>query len=114
VLLSYGRFRFLDVGDLTGAPLFGLACPRDLIGPVDVYLVAHHGNADAADPGTFAAFRPRVAILNTGERKGGAPALLAALRTLPRTDGGSCTGRPRARTRPTSGSRIRTRRRTSG
>lgn len=80
VLLTFGAFRFLDVGDLTGAPLFDLACPRDRIGPVDVYLVAHHGNGDAADPGTFAAFRPRVAIVNNGERKGGAATLLAALR----------------------------------
>jgi hypothetical protein len=83
VLLTFGSFRFLDVGDLTGTPLFDLACPRDRIGPVDVYLVAHHGNADAADPGTFAAFRPRVAIVNNGERKGGAAKLLAALRTVP-------------------------------
>jgi beta-lactamase superfamily II metal-dependent hydrolase len=83
VLLTFGSFRFLDVGDLTGTPLFDLACPRDRIGPVDVYLVAHHGNADAADAGTFAAFRPRVAIVNNGERKGGAAKLLAALRTVP-------------------------------
>ena len=50
ILLQFGRFRFLDVGDLGGAPLFSLACPSDLIGPVDVYLVAHHGGADASDP----------------------------------------------------------------
>jgi len=82
IVLTFGRFRFLDVGDLTGTPLFTLACPRDLIGPVDVYLVAHHGNADAADPSTFAAFRPRVAIVDNGERKGGAKNLLAMLGTV--------------------------------
>ena len=82
VLLTFGRFRFLDLGDLTGAPLFNLVCPRDRIGPVDVYLVTHHGNADAADPATFAAFRPRLAIVNNGERKGGAAKLLAALRNV--------------------------------
>src|SRR6478736_3570675 len=70
VLIQFGRFRFLDVGDLTGAPLFDLACPRDLIGPVDVYLVAHHGGADAADPATLAAFKPRIAVLDNGARKG--------------------------------------------
>jgi beta-lactamase superfamily II metal-dependent hydrolase len=79
-LLRFGKFRFLDVGDLTGQPLFALACPNDVVGPVDVYLVAHHGGADAADPATLAAFRPRVAILNNGERKGGAPEMFAALR----------------------------------
>jgi competence protein ComEC len=69
---TFGKFRFLDVGDLTGQPLFDLACPKDLIGPVSVYLVAHHGGADAADPATFAAFKPRVAIMNNGLKKGGA------------------------------------------
>jgi beta-lactamase superfamily II metal-dependent hydrolase len=78
-LLQFGRFRFLDVGDLTGAPLFGLACPSDHIGPVDVYLVAHHGGADAADPSLFAALEPRVAILNNGPVKGAATGTLRAL-----------------------------------
>lgn len=72
VLVTLGRFRFLDVGDLTGRPLFDLACPKSLIGPVSVYLVAHHGGPDVADPALFAAFKPRVAIMNNGLKKGGA------------------------------------------
>ena len=71
VRLRYGRFTFLDVGDLTGAPLFALVWPANLIGPTDLYLVAHHGGPDAADPATFAAIAPRVAILNNGRAKGG-------------------------------------------
>lgn len=84
--LEFGRFRFLDLGDLTGAPLFALACPRDLVGPIDVYLVAHHGGPDAADPATFAAFKPRIAVVNNGATKGGAPALFAALHKVPALD----------------------------
>jgi competence protein ComEC len=68
----FGQFRFLDLGDLSGQPLFDLACPRNKIGPVDVYLVAHHGGPDVNDPATFAAFRPRVALMNNGLKKGGA------------------------------------------
>jgi competence protein ComEC len=83
IVLRYGKFRFLDVGDLSGAPLFALACPRNRVGAVDVYLVAHHGGGDAAEPATFAAFAPRVAILNNGARKGGAPATFAALHRAP-------------------------------
>jgi beta-lactamase superfamily II metal-dependent hydrolase len=79
VIVRYGRFRFLDVGDLTGQPLFNLACPKDLIGPVDAYLVAHHGGADAEVSVTFAAFRPRVAIMNNGVSKGGALVTYQAL-----------------------------------
>lgn len=67
------------MGDLTGEPLFKLACPNNLIGPVDAYLVAHHGGADASDPATFAAFKPRVAIMNNGLKKGGSRAVYAAL-----------------------------------
>lgn len=79
VVVQYGNFRFLDVGDLTGQPLFSLACPRSMIGPVDVYLVAHHGGADVDVPGTFAAFKPRVAIMNNGMTKGGASLTYQAL-----------------------------------
>jgi competence protein ComEC len=78
--LQFGAFRFLDLGDLSGAPLFALACPASLVGPVDVYLVAHHGGVDAADAATFAAFAPRVAVVNNGANKGGAPEIFEALR----------------------------------
>src|SRR5262249_16500301 len=81
--LQFGRFRFLDLGDLTGPPLHALACPDSMTGPVDVYLVAHHGGLDAADPATFAAFRPRVSIVNNGEVKGGAPQIFKTLRASP-------------------------------
>jgi competence protein ComEC len=84
-VLQFGKFRFLDVGDLTGAPLFSLTCPSDRIGPVDVYLVAHHGGADASDPSMFAAVRPRAAIVNNGAVKGGAAETLKTLHGLPGT-----------------------------
>ena len=79
IRVTFGKFRFLDVGDLTGAPLYALACPWNMVGQVDAYLVAHHGGADAADAGTLAAFAPRVAIVNNGATKGGSPELLAML-----------------------------------
>jgi beta-lactamase superfamily II metal-dependent hydrolase len=84
-LLQFGRFRLLDPGDLTGPPLFSLACPSDRIGPLDVYLVAHHGGADAADPFIFRTTKPRVAILNNGARKGGAAETFKTLHALPAT-----------------------------
>jgi competence protein ComEC len=79
VLVRYGEFRFLDVGDLTGQPLFDLVCPKNLIGPVDAYLVAHHGGPDVSVPETFAALKPRVAIMNNGVSKGGARVTYQAL-----------------------------------
>ena len=80
IVLELGRFRFLDIGDLVAQPLYDLVCPVDRIGPVDVYLVAHHGNTTVADPATLAAFQPRVAIVNNAPRKGGRRPLLQMLR----------------------------------
>ena len=85
-LLELGKFRFLDVGDLSGPPLFTLGCPSDRIGPVDAYLVAHHGGVDAADPSLVAALAPRIAVVNNGTTKGGAPDTLSMLRAFPSTD----------------------------
>jgi beta-lactamase superfamily II metal-dependent hydrolase len=79
VVVTLGKFRFLDVGDLTGTPLFSLACPKSLIGPVSVYLAAHHGGSDTADPAIFAAFQPRVVVMNNGLKKGGAKNTYATL-----------------------------------
>jgi competence protein ComEC len=79
IVVSYGKFRFLDVGDLTGQPLFTLVCPNNLLGRVDAYLVAHHGGPDAAVAETFAALKPRIAIMNNGLSKGGARGTYEAL-----------------------------------
>jgi competence protein ComEC len=78
--LRFGRFRFVDLGDLSGAPLFALVCPASILGPIDLYLVPHHGGADASYPATFAAVKPRVAVLNNGAVKGGSPEAFARLR----------------------------------
>jgi len=84
--LRYGRFRFIDLGDLTGAPLFALFCPRNLLGRADVYLVPHHGGKDVTHPAYVAAVRPRVAMLNNGATKGGAADAFAMLHRA-RADG---------------------------
>ena len=83
VVIGFGKFRFLDLGDLAGEPLYSLACPKDMVGPVDLYLVAHHGGGDQGDLGIFAAFKPRVVVMNNGVRKGGARTTYQALHNVP-------------------------------
>ncbi len=85
-VLQWGRFRFLNIGDLSGDPLFALTCPTDRIGPVDVYLVTHHGAGDAAHPSMFAAITPRVAVINNASAKGGSAATFRTLRAATGTD----------------------------
>jgi len=79
--VRFGRFRFIDLGDLSGQPLFSLLCPSNLLGKADVYLVPHHGGADVVYPATFAV-KPRVAIMNNGEKKGGSRDAFANLRKV--------------------------------
>jgi len=74
VLITYGRFRFLDLGDLTKKKEIELACPNHLLGTVDLFLVTHHG-ADLSNPKALDwALHPRVAIIDNGPRKGSSPA----------------------------------------
>jgi competence protein ComEC len=86
VMVEFGGFRFLDLGDLSGNTLTGMACPINRLGPVSAYLIAHHGDYDSNVPALYAALRPRVAIMNNGQRKGGSPDAFRTLRGLPDTD----------------------------
>ena len=79
--LRFGQFRFIDLGDLTGPPLYALVCPDNKLGGIDVYLVPHHGGDDVAHPSLVAALRPRVAVVNNGETKGGGAKMFAMLRS---------------------------------
>lgn len=73
MVLSYGKFRFLDLGDLTRKKELVLVCPANLLGTVDLFLVSHHGFAESNSKAMVWAVRPRVAILNNGAHKGGNP-----------------------------------------
>ncbi len=86
VLIRYGAFTFLNLGDLSGNTLTTLACPKNMLGHVSAYLIAHHGDYDTSIPSLYAALRPRAAIMNNGPNRGGAPAAFTALRSSPDTD----------------------------
>ncbi len=81
--LSFGKFRFLDLADLTWNLEQRLACPENKLGTVDVYLVTHHGSALSNNPALVHAVQPRVAIMNNGARKGGDAAAWQVVRTSP-------------------------------
>jgi competence protein ComEC len=83
MLITYGRFRLIDLGDLTWNKELELACPDNKIGTVDVYLSTHHGLDQSNAPALVHALRPRVAIINNGATKGGSPEALRTIRTSP-------------------------------
>jgi beta-lactamase superfamily II metal-dependent hydrolase len=73
VLIRFGKFRFLDLGDLTKAKEIPLVCPNNLIGSVDLYLVNHHGFNLSNSKAFVDALHPRVAIMDNGAHKAGSP-----------------------------------------
>jgi len=82
-VLSYGAFRFIDLGDLTWDKELDLMCPDNKLGTVDVYLVSHHGWKESGSPALVHALHPRVAIMDNGARKGGSPETWQIVRDSP-------------------------------
>jgi competence protein ComEC len=82
-VLSYGKFRFVDLGDLTSKKEVELACPENRLGPVDLYLTTHHGVDTSNSEPIVHGLKPRVAIMNNGAKKGGAPAAWKIIRNSP-------------------------------
>jgi len=83
IVVQFGKFRFVDIGDLTWNKEIDLVCPANAIGKVDLYLTTHHG-ADTSGPATIVhALQPRVAVMNNGAKKGGSPAAWQVVRSSP-------------------------------
>jgi competence protein ComEC len=82
-VMTYGRFRTVDLGDLTWDGELDLMCPVNRIGTVDLYLTSHHGLAKSGSPALVHALQPRVIVMNNGTRKGGEPDAFRVLRESP-------------------------------
>jgi len=83
MVISLGKFRLGDFGDLTWNKEHDLACPNNLIGALDVYVVSHHGQDISSLPVLVHAEHPRIAIMDNGAKKGGAVATFETLKTSP-------------------------------
>lgn len=78
---QYGRFRMLDLGDLTWNKEKELVCPIDKLNKVDVFVVSHHGINLSNSPALVHDIAPRVDIMDNGARKGGSPSTYDVLKT---------------------------------
>jgi hypothetical protein len=71
------------MGDLNWNKEFGLMCPVNKVGTVDVYLVSHHGSDTSGSPAFVHALRARAGVMNNGPAKGGAVETFQILRESP-------------------------------
>jgi beta-lactamase superfamily II metal-dependent hydrolase len=83
VLITYGNFRMLDMGDLTKDREYDLVCPNNKIGTVDFLLVSHHGSNLSSSAPFVHAVSPRVALVDNGPHKGGTAEVWQTLRDTP-------------------------------
>ncbi len=82
-LVSFGKLRILDLGDLTHDKEMQLMCPVNKIGKIEIYIVSHHGWAQSGSLPFVYGIAPRVAIMDNGARKGGTPSILDIIRKSP-------------------------------
>jgi competence protein ComEC len=70
--LTFGKFTFLDLGDLTWNKELELACPQNHLGHVTLFQATHHGfyNDNSGAPAHVWSLHPQVVIVNNGPRKG--------------------------------------------
>jgi competence protein ComEC len=73
ILITYGKFRMLDLGDLTSQKELDIVCPNNRLGKIDLYLTTHHASSPSNAQAIVHAIAPRVSIMNNGAKKGGSP-----------------------------------------
>ena len=82
-LITFGKTRILDLGDLTWDKEMHLMCPVNKIGKVDVLVVSHHGLFQSSSPALVDAIAPRIAIMDNGAKKGGSTPTFETLAKSP-------------------------------
>ncbi|WP_162601628.1 ComEC/Rec2 family competence protein [Occallatibacter savannae] len=73
ILVRFGKFSFLDLGDLTKPKELDLVCPNSPLGHVSLFLASHHGLDQSNSKSLVDSIHARAAIMNNGAHKGGSP-----------------------------------------
>ena len=81
---AYGRFRIMNLGDLSWNQEYGLVCPTNRIGTVSVLLATQHGDEETGSPAFVYALRPKAVIAGNGPRKSVVGPLVRTVRAAPR------------------------------
>lgn len=87
ILVTYGKFSIIDLGDLTWRKEYNLVCPVNRVGHVEVYITTQHAYAISGEAYIVDALRPVVTIGDNGAHKGGAPEALSVIQKSPGLEG---------------------------
>ncbi|MFL6448776.1 MAG: ComEC/Rec2 family competence protein [Bryobacteraceae bacterium] len=82
-VFTYGRFKLVDLGDLTWNKELELMCPNNKLGHADLLVVSHHGLDQSNSPALIHGLQPRVAVMNNGSKKGGSPSAWDIVKSSP-------------------------------
>jgi beta-lactamase superfamily II metal-dependent hydrolase len=82
-VITFGRGRIVDLGDLTWNKELELVCPNNKIGRADILVVSHHGMDLSNSPALVHALQPRVAIFDNGSKKGAAASAWDIVKSSP-------------------------------
>ncbi|HEY7303097.1 MAG TPA: MBL fold metallo-hydrolase [Bryobacteraceae bacterium] len=83
VVITFGKLRIVDMGDLTWQKELELMCPNNKLGRADVFIVSHHGLDQSNSPALVHGLQPRVAVMNNGSKKGGSPSAWDIIKSSP-------------------------------
>ncbi len=83
LVIDFGQFRVVDLGDLTWNKELELVCPVNKIGKAQLFVVSHHGLDQSNSPALVHAIAPAVAIMDNGSKKGGSPAAWDVVKSSP-------------------------------
>jgi competence protein ComEC len=86
-VLGFGRFRTIDLGDLTWNHEGQLMCPANRLGTVDLYLVSHHGINQSNSAALVHGLQPRVAVMKQRDAQGGLAGNVPDARVFSRSRG---------------------------
>jgi competence protein ComEC len=83
ILITFGKLKILDLGDLTWDKEMQMMCPINRLGHADILIVSHHGLYQSSSPALVDAISPVAALMDNGETKGGSTPTLETLKNDP-------------------------------
>jgi competence protein ComEC len=86
MIITFGKVRILDLGDLTQDKEVELVCPINKLGPVDIFIVSHHGWLQSNSRALLTAISPRIAIMDNGADKGGSASSWDTIKNSPKLE----------------------------